>query len=279
MRCIVFPTPVYSDVEITVYELCTDEVLRYLDADLSCGPFNEVTQNEIVYRTAGDILDIGREGSLVVTVHGDSMIDASIYPGDEVIISKGSNYSDGDIVLARCDEGNTLKFFHVDREGKCWLVPANTRYDIIPFGQDDEHQYSIEGVMTKCIRSFDHNVLLMHEMIRKKEEEDNEPCVQQVALAPELPSVLKKKSAKAMLKVAQEADLLDENYQPVKGVAMWKCGGIAWKIGTEMGIKDMYVLFGSFWNKDKEQLRKKWSDEREGARGSEFSRKILRRMR
>lgn len=68
---------------------------------------------------------IGRKGaSFLLTVKGDSMIDAGIREGDMVIAERGSHAKDGDIVIAEMDGGWTMKYFR-SRNGRLYLEPAN----------------------------------------------------------------------------------------------------------------------------------------------------------
>lgn len=68
---------------------------------------------------------VGRRGaSFMLTVKGDSMIEAGIREGDMVIVEKGSHAKDGDIVVAEMDGGWTMKYFR-NRNGRIYLEPAN----------------------------------------------------------------------------------------------------------------------------------------------------------
>ena len=56
---------------------------------------------------------------------GDSMRDCGIDDGDLLVIDKGIEPADGDIVVAFIDGEFTLKRVKVDQAGQClWLVPA-----------------------------------------------------------------------------------------------------------------------------------------------------------
>lgn len=70
----------------------------------------------------------------VVQVSGDSMINASIDDGDMLLIKKSKEFKSGDIVVARSDEGTTVKKF-IAEGGKRYLQPENPAYErmvIIP---------------------------------------------------------------------------------------------------------------------------------------------------
>lgn len=68
--------------------------------------------------------------TILVTVKGDSMVDAGIHPGDVVVVEKRGGAKPGDIVVAIVDNEFTLKY--LDRErGKVVLRPANKAYPVI----------------------------------------------------------------------------------------------------------------------------------------------------
>lgn len=65
-----------------------------------------------------------KENSYILTVDGDSMIDAHIADGDMVLVEKTNQAKNGQIVIANVDGEFTMKYFK--KEGnKIWLQPAN----------------------------------------------------------------------------------------------------------------------------------------------------------
>jgi repressor LexA len=85
-----------------------------------------------------DIISLPRqlvgEGKLVIlTVVGDSMIDAAIADGDWVVVRRESDIENGDIVAAAfesdtsADTEATVKTFKKSA-GHVWLIPHNPRY-------------------------------------------------------------------------------------------------------------------------------------------------------
>lgn len=68
--------------------------------------------------------------TVLITVKGDSMIDAGIHPGDVVIVEKRAVASTGDIVVAIIDNEFTLKRLHRER-GRIVLKPENKAYPVI----------------------------------------------------------------------------------------------------------------------------------------------------
>lgn len=73
--------------------------------------------------------------TVLITVKGDSMIDAGINEGDVVVVEKSATAGVGDMVVAIVDNEFTLK--HLDREKNAWILrPANPAYPVIrPKGQ------------------------------------------------------------------------------------------------------------------------------------------------
>lgn len=68
--------------------------------------------------------------TVLITVKGDSMIDAGIHPGDVVIVEKRASANVGEIVVAIIDNEITLKRLQKDR-GRIVLKPENKAYPVI----------------------------------------------------------------------------------------------------------------------------------------------------
>ncbi len=76
--------------------------------------------------------DLVGEGELfLLTVAGDSMIDAAIADGDLVVVRKQPTADNGEIVAAMIDGEATVKTFK-RKDGHVWLMPQNEAYDPIP---------------------------------------------------------------------------------------------------------------------------------------------------
>ena len=68
-----------------------------------------------------------KSNTYMLTVDGDSMIDAHIKDGDMVLVEKTNIAKEGDIVIANIDGEFTMKYFK--RKGdKVWLEPANKNF-------------------------------------------------------------------------------------------------------------------------------------------------------
>jgi repressor LexA len=77
---------------------------------------------------------VGEGDHIMLQVAGDSMINAAIADGDLVVVRRGTDAENGDIVAATIDgaevEGTVKTFKRVD--GHVWLLPHNPRYEPIP---------------------------------------------------------------------------------------------------------------------------------------------------
>ena len=87
--------------------------------------------------------------TFMLTVRGDSMIDAGILPGDIVLVEKGPRPSQNDIVVACVDDEWTLKYFVRDVAG-VRLEPANRKYKFIR----PRHSLEIGGIVRAVIRKY-----------------------------------------------------------------------------------------------------------------------------
>ena len=70
------------------------------------------------------------EKTFMLTVKGESMIDAGIYNGDRVIVEQTGTASNGEIVVALIDDGATVKRFYKEN-GHIRLQPENSTMDPI----------------------------------------------------------------------------------------------------------------------------------------------------
>src|SRR5713101_3746860 len=105
----------------------------------------------------GDTMDLdeflikNKEATYMLKVTGDSMREAGILPGDMVLVERGLEAHDGDIVIAQIDHAWTLKYLR-KRGRKVWLEPANKRYKpIFP-----TEELKIAAVVIAVIRKY-HN--------------------------------------------------------------------------------------------------------------------------
>jgi repressor LexA len=102
-----------------------------------------------------DTFEIGKglmksqQGSFLLRVTGNSMIDAGIFDTDMVLVSPGQSARHGDVVVALVDGDNTVKRYMNER-GKVYLQAENPEYEnIYPQGE-----LEIQGVVTGLIRNY-----------------------------------------------------------------------------------------------------------------------------
>lgn len=112
--------------------------------------FPTATEEELVDTMSLDEYLIGNpDSTYMLTVSGDSMIDAGIMAGDMVIVDRGKTPKHEEIVVANVDGDWTLKYF-MDRNGKIFLRAANKKYpDIHP-----QDELTIGGVVVSVIRKY-----------------------------------------------------------------------------------------------------------------------------
>jgi DNA polymerase V len=98
-------------------------------------------------------LDIGRllienpTATYIGLAEGQSMVDAGIFSGDLLIISRAEQVKDGDVIVACLNGVFVVK--KVDKKNNS-LLPAAKGYASYVLQPGDEFQ--IEGVVTKSIR-------------------------------------------------------------------------------------------------------------------------------
>ena len=90
-----------------------------------------------------------KEGTYILEVKGDSMIEEGIKEGDLVIVERKDEPKDGDIVIAEVDGGWTMKYFRKEKT-RVYLEPANKKYkNIYP-----EYDLKIAAIVKGVIRKY-----------------------------------------------------------------------------------------------------------------------------
>ena len=89
------------------------------------------------------------EATFMLRVEGDSMQEAGILPGDVVLVERGREARNGDIVIACVDGAWTMKYFFKDGNG-VRLEAANKKYATIR----PRHKLAVEGVVSSVIRKL-----------------------------------------------------------------------------------------------------------------------------
>ncbi len=89
------------------------------------------------------------EASFLLQVSGDSMIGEGIMEGDLVIIERGKQPRNGDVVIAEVDGDWTMKYFKKEN-CQVYLEAANPKYPIIR----PKTELRLGGVVTAVIRKY-----------------------------------------------------------------------------------------------------------------------------
>lgn len=93
------------------------------------------------------------EATYILKVDGPSMIDANIYPGDLIVVSRAIQPVHGSVVIAEIDGGFTVKTLW-QRNGRVGLIPANKAFK--PRFFESEEQLVVFGVVTYVIHRCPH---------------------------------------------------------------------------------------------------------------------------
>ena len=96
-----------------------------------------------------DLLIQNPEATFLLKVSGDSMSAAGILPGDMVLVDKGEQAKNGDIVIAEVDGEWTMKYLKKQGENVV-LMPANPKYQPIR----PKKELKIAGVVTAVVRKY-----------------------------------------------------------------------------------------------------------------------------
>ena len=104
---------------------------------------------------AGDYIyintDITRNKKcFALKVKGDSMEPSGIVEGDTIVISKGENIYNGDIVVALVDNESAVKMFYKEK-GKVFLKSTNSKY---PTLSSDNYKIDVIGKLIYLVREY-----------------------------------------------------------------------------------------------------------------------------
>ena len=87
----------------------------------------------------------------ILNIEGDSMIEAGIFDGDQVVIRKANDANNGEIVVALIDNNEATLKRIFKRGQQVALQPENRNYKTIIYGPD---RIQIQGVLKHLIRSY-----------------------------------------------------------------------------------------------------------------------------
>ena len=102
-----------------------------------------------------DVIDLDEylitrpESSFMLQVSGDSMIGEGIMAGDLVVVEKGREPKNGDVVIAEVDGEWTMKYYR--KQGKeVVLEAANPKYPLIK----PKTELRLGGIVTAVVRKY-----------------------------------------------------------------------------------------------------------------------------
>lgn len=87
--------------------------------------------------------------TVIITIRGDSMIEAGLIDGDKIIVKRGAVTKVGDIVVAVVDGEFTVKYLAKDLRG-FYLKPGNPAFDDIR----PQNELELFGRVTGCFRVY-----------------------------------------------------------------------------------------------------------------------------
>ena len=87
----------------------------------------------------------------ILNVEGDSMIEAGIFDGDQVVIRKANDANNGEIIVALIDNNEATLKRIFKRGQQVALQPENSNYKTVIYGPD---RIQIQGVLKHLIRSY-----------------------------------------------------------------------------------------------------------------------------
>lgn len=91
--------------------------------------------------------------TFLLTVKGESMVDAGLFPGDVLVVKRGALAVPGDIVVVNANGEGTVKELAQDEAGELYLRARNPAYpDIAP-----AEGFEVMGVVTGQFRRYTRN--------------------------------------------------------------------------------------------------------------------------
>src|SRR5262252_3909223 len=99
--------------------------------------------------TLDEYLITNKEATYLLKVDGESMIEAGILPGDLLLVERGVDPRDGDIVIAQVDREWTIKYFR--KRGRAVFLEAANK-DFKPIYPTEE--LKIAAVVRAVIRKY-----------------------------------------------------------------------------------------------------------------------------
>lgn len=117
---------------------------------IRAGPPDEATQNVIGHHLWPSEFG-GRPGRFVLSVKGDSMIDAHIPQGARVVVDPNLQARNGDIVAALINGESALKRLRIEENGRCALASENSGKNYPDIEIESENGATIQGVVVSIL--------------------------------------------------------------------------------------------------------------------------------
>jgi len=95
---------------------------------------------------------VGDGELFMLTVRGESMIEAGVLDGDLVVVRAQPKVEQGEMCAALVDGEATVKFFRRTRSGDVFLDPANPAFEPIPVSPDQDAR--VLGKVVSVLRSI-----------------------------------------------------------------------------------------------------------------------------
>ncbi len=95
----------------------------------------------------------GLQDRFSVQISGDSMENAGIHDQDYVIVQRGSDFRDGDIVLAMVDGESTVKRIYKESNKRYRLQPESDRHFPL-YVEDSQPDFQILGRVVGVVRRY-----------------------------------------------------------------------------------------------------------------------------
>ena len=94
---------------------------------------------------------LGKGEYFLLSIEGDSMINAGILDGDQALIEKSNDANNGEIVVALIDNNEATLKRIFKRGQQVALQPENPSYKTIIYGPD---RIQIQGILRHLLRSY-----------------------------------------------------------------------------------------------------------------------------
>lgn len=133
-----------------------DTPVPFYDMGVSCGLPSETGNVPAEMMMVPGMLTMGIDVG-IAKARGNSMQGVGIQEGDLLMLEKTQRFQNDDIVLVSIDGEELLKTYHIDEEGRHWLVPANDEYEATLLREDMDIKYG--GRLLWHMRKEPHDTL------------------------------------------------------------------------------------------------------------------------